>query len=683
MIPMRFYPAFALLLLPTLTAISADDPYGDPLPEGAKLRLGTARMRINYTNNPTALTPDGKFLVARAPEGGIAYIDPATGKTTRRVETQGEFGSLVGFSTDGHRAVGSGFHVASVLDIETGKVLVSLKRTFAGGDHSLSLAADGKRLAVGGSKSEKEKATAVVWDVDGNKPIASVTPVQNQTVYVALSPDGKRLATWGYHSDPEAKGPPDEATDPNRTFQFWDAVSGKELGKGRVQNIFSPVSIVFAPDRSVAAVSGGNGQIQLFDPTTGAAKGVLLGRTGVGRRIAFSPDGKTLAASGEDGAVQRWSLPEGKRLGVIAPPIPITYSPQAIQFIDNERLVVWGTRGMTAVVWEVPSGKLLSPAGGNFSNITGIAVAEGGKELLTAAGDGAILTWDPATGKQRGTLDLKSPSTGYGSSVVTSTVMLTADGTVALAYEGGNNGLGIYDVATGMQQFVIPGDNNRQSIGAFTLDGRKVVQILTSYDIKKNPPRVAVWDIATAEKLGGVELGAMNQIVATITPDGKTLITAATKVTEKGPGDFVVTGWELATGKKLGEFSEASAYGSTYILPTADNKSVIVATPKGRFVVIDAVAGKQVRELDSGGRSPAVAPIISSDMKTVALAQPLTFGPGGTATILLIDIESGKVKRTLSGPSANPTVLAFSPDGRKLFAGSSDTTVLMWDLAVE
>ena len=58
----RFCPALLLALLPTLTAFTADDPYGDPLPEGAKLRLGTARMRVSNTTNPTVLSPDGKHL---------------------------------------------------------------------------------------------------------------------------------------------------------------------------------------------------------------------------------------------------------------------------------------------------------------------------------------------------------------------------------------------------------------------------------------------------------------------------------------------------------------------------------------------------------------------------------------------------------------------------------------------
>ena len=106
--------------------------------------------------------------------------------------------------------------------------------------------------------------------------------------------------------------------------------------------------------------------------------------------------------------------------------------------------------------------------------------------------------------------------------------------------------------------------------------------MLTSFDIKKNPARVAVWDLATAKKLGVVELPGITYPTAVLTPDGKTLIVAGVRQDEKtGNSSFVVTGWEHAGGKKLGEFAEIGGFGSGFVAATGDNKSAVVATPKG------------------------------------------------------------------------------------------------------
>ena len=120
--------------------------------------------------------------------------------------------------------------------------------------------------------------------------------------------------------------------------------------------------------------------------------------------------------------------------------------------------------------------------------------------------------------------------------------------------------------------------------------------MIGSYDAKKESVRVAVWDIAAARKLGEVELPGIGFPTAAVTPDGKTLITAGVRQLEEGGNlTFTVTGWELAGGKKLGEYTEASGFGPGFIAATADNKSVVAVLPKGRVAVIDCTTGKKAR----------------------------------------------------------------------------------------
>jgi COMPASS component SWD3 len=53
----------------------------------------------------------------------------------------------------------------------------------------------------------------------------------------------------------------------------------------------------------------------------------------------------------------------------------------------------------------------------------------------------------------------------------------------------------------------------------------------------------------------------------------------------------------------------------------------------------------------------------------------------GDRTIYLWDVATGKGPREVQGHQDVLTSLAFSPDGKTLASGSSDTTILIWDVA--
>jgi WD40 repeat protein len=687
MTPRRFRALLILVLLPVLATVStaADDAYGDPIPEGARLRLGTARMRTVYSS-PNILSPDGKFLIGSVP-GGNGYID-FTGKVVRSVMIKGEFGTVMGISADGKRALSSSFQAAFVWDTETGEVIAKSTRSTPSGDNGVSLSADGKIFAAGGIQGfgEKEKdkpPVAIVWDVDGNKQLSEIKAAQNQTIYVAVSPDGKRVATWGYYYDRTAKEPPKPEADPNKMIQFWNTADGKELSKARILTGFQPTAVAFSPDSSLAAASSGDGSIYLFDPVTGEQKGLLLGRSRQGRRIVFSPDGKTIAAGGDDGSVQRWRVADGTRLGITESPVPLTFSPRGLLFTDNERVLIWAVRGMTALIWDSTTGKLLSPAGGHYNNITGAAVAAGGKEIVTASGDGTLVRWDAATGMQLGSQGLKLPAGGFsGTGMVVGPIALSVDGTKALASEG-SGGIAVYDLPAGTQQFVIPGDINRDNRGVLTNDGTRVIQFMTSYDVKKHPARIAVWDVIAAKKLGQVELPGWTQPAASLSPDGKTLVVAGLKPSDKGDGsgEFLVVGYELATGRKLGEYAEVGGFGLVAVATLGDNKSAVVTTPKSGPIVVDYTTGMKLRDIELNGGRVGVAPVVGPDGKSTAIPLTQNYGPMPTSPVLIVDAETGKVKQRVDGVSGTASTIVFAPDGRSLITGSYDSTVLVWSIS--
>src|SRR5688572_15130904 len=100
-------PALALLF--SLSAHGEGlrtDLHGDPLPDGALARLGTARLRHGGSVQALAFAPDGNLLASGGTDKTIRLWDAATGKAVRTIRQEGWVYSLA-FAPDG-RTVASG-----------------------------------------------------------------------------------------------------------------------------------------------------------------------------------------------------------------------------------------------------------------------------------------------------------------------------------------------------------------------------------------------------------------------------------------------------------------------------------------------------------------------------------------------------------------------------------------------
>ena len=62
---------------------NSTDLFGDPLPQGALLRLGTVRLRHHEAVWGVAFSPDGTILASIASDGVIRLWDPSTGPVIR------------------------------------------------------------------------------------------------------------------------------------------------------------------------------------------------------------------------------------------------------------------------------------------------------------------------------------------------------------------------------------------------------------------------------------------------------------------------------------------------------------------------------------------------------------------------------------------------------------------------
>jgi hypothetical protein len=179
------------------------DLYGDPLPAGAAVRLGTVRFRSPDWGGSLAFLPDGKTLVA-AGDRRLLFWDAASGRL-RQIDTGGQYVGTLALSPDGkHIAAASSLHgegnqpdlaVLRVFETAGGKEVRAFRRTDSNEDvQCLAFLPDGKTLAVGRALGAAGDLT--LWDLATRRPLWRVESL-GRVRALAWTTDGKTLFVGG------------------------------------------------------------------------------------------------------------------------------------------------------------------------------------------------------------------------------------------------------------------------------------------------------------------------------------------------------------------------------------------------------------------------------------------------------------------------------------------------------
>jgi WD40 repeat protein len=688
-----WYSAALLLLAPALVALGADkDAFGDPLPEGAKARLGTSRGGPTGNFGSAQLLPPkfDTFLVAE--RNGLCLHEVSTGKITElpanandRVGSR----SIIAVSADGKRAVVDRVGTYSLVDTATGKALQAIQVRNFGFRQAVSLSADGTLFAYDARPRQVGKDAqidVVVWDIEKNAEVARVTALQNQSVSAILSPDGKTLATFGQHFNRDPMPAPD-AVRPERVVQVWDVATGKQLVAitDTTREYGTVLSAAFSPDGKTLATASGGGTIGLWELPGGKLKDTLLGRSTQGMKIAFAPDGKTLAAVDQFGALERWALPEGKPLKLTECPVAGTRTgpgrfarsmvqPTGLAFADNERVVAWGTLWNRTVAWEAPGGKLLTPVSQHLTDIQSVQFTANG-EVISAGREGRIVRWDPRSGKS-----------AIRATVTYEDDFAPTEHRIALGPDGkrGLRGPLVFDAESGGEAFRLPAPEVFPSVN-FAL----ALAVTPTSNPKNQTTPATIWNLDTRKKVVSLELpGVVDQfrtrgsVAVAFSPDNSRMVTAISSRDFSGMNQntFTVTGWDVKSGKKLGEFVEQNFLQLTEVAAANNNSGAVLATSDGRLWVADYEKGARADTVDDAQMRGGLfrCPTFSPDGKLFAAGVP-TENPN-EFDVRVYSWPQGKALHTFVGHRGAITALAFSPDNKTLASGSADTTVLVWDL---
>jgi RNA polymerase sigma factor (sigma-70 family) len=615
------------------------DRYGDALPEGAKLRLGTVRLRQGQPTYDAVFTPDGKTVIVGDGGGGIVFWDVATAREVRRLHHAQNVISALAITPDGKRLAAGQGQIVDLWDIASGK-MVQHKVTNKGIINQLLFTPDGKTLAVADGTP-----TMIVWDIANNKKLHELKGHQGDVACMTLSPDGKTLASGSWRDG---------------HIRLWDLASGEEKLRfvAHEQDVFF---VAFSPDGKTLASRGNTADhiwatrtpgLCFWDAATGAKVREIPNHYPLA--FAYSPDGKTMATIEGNRKLQTYDVQTGKLLRQFdAPPRIMT---KVVISPDGKTMAtLWGAANAFDL-WDATRGRLLHSFEGHQGGVYALAFAADGQTLFSADGtDRCLLTaWDTTTGALRGRFGTDEDR-GHA-------LAMSPDGK-RLAI-GSADSLRLWDPATRKEVhrynpywFTRGGGHPVLSV-SWSADGKRLAsQTQTSPDWT-----IRVWDTAANRQLRAIKTGLNWPSEIALSPDGSIVATGG------DPGGAIQR-WSVADGKELPPI--VAPQGRVHTLAfNPDGSTLASGGERSGIHLCNAATGRLQRSWDT--KTGFLRLAFSRDGRMLVTGHE-------DNTVHLWEAATGAERACFAGHRGPVASVALSRDGRTLASGSADTTILLWD----
>lgn len=550
---------------------------------------------------------------------------------------------------------------------------------------AVAFSPDGKTIASGSFDN-----TVILWNPQGRMLHPPLKGHEDGVMRVAFSPDGKLLAS--------------ASTD--GTVRLWDVESGRPVA--RLDHPEEVYSVAIDRRGKILAASGKGGRIRLWNiesidkrrvETTLVHNEDMVGLpAGSVFTIAFSPDSRTLATGGLDGRIVLWDL--GKRRKVDAL-VHVGQGVWSLAFSHDGKTVAAGTAGGQIHLWDVAQRKRAATLRTSHgSGVMDIAFSPDDRQIATVGHDRNAYIHDAArveapARRLNGYADAflsvdfardGNVVTGTSSAMVVSWNLrghhrfgnqLAPPGRnfTRVAYGGSPHTLFSFsrdvlhywdlDVTGTPEPQAVEAKQGRIEFVMVSPDGRWLVTIGTDYGVK-------LWDAAARREIRVLRAPGKERVLsAAFSKDGRTLalgVGGAIQLQSVPEGNVIKTLPRLWTG----------------------NVTALAFNPGGQTLA-SAIDGIGIAIWDLATGAPLVTPLSGSEGARLdhRYVNSLAYTPdgrvlvsGGRESVGFWNSGSGRPMGRVLGyhPGAVRTV-AVSPDGKLLASGSSDRTVLLWDVA--